>query len=186
LKTDVAWVALAPDSPVSDARELCGQEPVDLLWAVVIHRPRESTVRVAVCDRCVLSVGRLAVLAGGQARLLIAPGTRGDPPHHRGLTPLPECIHEYLDVVRDADGTPYLVRVYGQLRSDGTWIGWIEFLAIGPPITLQTGRETTQSNRRGLVYWALGRQPRYFEGALVRAHPVNVGVQLTAGGDSRW
>lgn len=180
MKADEAWVALAPQTAASGACELCDEEAADLLWEVVIHRPRDGAVRVASCDRCVLAVGRLAVLAGGQARFLIAPGARGNPPHHRGLTPLPECIHEHPDLVRDADGTPYLVRVHGQPRPDGTWIGWIEFLAIGPPITLQTGRETTQSNRGGLVYWALGLQPRYFEGALARAHPVGVEAQLIA------
>jgi len=169
MKADVAWVALAPQGAVSSACELCGQQPVEILWTVVVHSPDAGEVRVAACDCCVLAVGRLAVLAGGQARFLIAPGARGNPAHHRGLLPPPEPIHEYPDLVRHVDGTPYLVRVYGQPRSDGLWIGWLEFVAIGPPITRQTGRETTQSNRRGLVYWALGLQPRYLEGALARA-----------------
>jgi hypothetical protein len=181
MKTDVAWVALAPQSAVSSACELCGQQPVEILWAVVVQSPDAGVVRAAACDRCVLAVGRLAVLVGGQARFLIAPGARGAPAHHRGLEPRPERIHEYPDLVQHGDGTPYLVRVYGQPRSDGLWIGWLEFVAIGPPITRQTGRETTQSNRRGLVYWALGLQPRYLEGALGRAHMVDVGAELTAG-----
>jgi hypothetical protein len=97
-----------------------------------------------------------------------------------GLQHQAECIHECPSLIWDAAKTPYLVRVYGQPRSDGKWIGWIEFLAIGPPITLRTGRETTQSNRRALVYWALGLQPRYFEGALARAHRVDAEAQPTA------
>jgi hypothetical protein len=179
MKTDVAWVALAPQSAVAGACELCEQQPVDILWSVIINHPSANAVRVAACDRCVLAVGRLAVLAGGQARFLIAPGARGAPAHHRGLEPRPERIHEYPDLVRHGDGTPYLVRVYGQPRSDGMWIGWLEFVAIGPPITRQTGRETTQSNRRGLVYWALGLQPRYLEGALARARAVEHEAELT-------
>ena len=180
MKADVAWVALAPQSAVSSACELCGQQSVDIVWAVRVRGP-DTEVRVAACDRCVLAVGRLAVLTGGQARFLIAPGARRNPAHHCGLEPPPERIHEYPDFVRHADGTPYLVRVYGQPRPGGTWIGWLEFVAIGPPITRQTGRETTQSHRRGLVYWALGLQPRYLEGALSRAHPVDVGADLTTG-----
>jgi len=36
-----------------------------------------------------------------------------------------------------------------------------------PP--LATPRETTQSNRAALEYWARGLEPIYLEGALVRA-----------------
>jgi hypothetical protein len=181
MQADVAWVALTTQAAVPGACELCGRQLVDLLWAVVVHDARGGAVQVAVCDRCALAVGRLGVLVGGQARFLIAPGARGRPAHHRGLEPPPECIHEYPHLVRDTAGTPYLIRVYGRPRSDEKWIGWIEFLAIGPPITLRTGRETTQSHRQGLVYWALGLQWRYFEGALARAQAVDAEAELTFG-----
>jgi hypothetical protein len=181
MQADGAWVALRPQAAVPGACELCGRQSVDRLWAVVIHDARGGTVQVAVCDGCALAVGRLGVLVGGQARFLIAPGARGHPAHHRGLQPPPECIHEHPHLIRDTAGTPYLIRVYGQPRSDAMWIGWIEFLAIGPPITLRTGRETTQSHRPGLVYWALGLQLRYFEGALARAHAVDAEAEWTSG-----
>ena len=81
-----------------------------------------------------------------------------------------ELIHEHAVRVEDADGTLYLPRTYGELRTDGTWRGWIEF----HPLTslgrvLSTGQETSQPSRDTLAYWASGLEPIYFEGALARA-----------------
>src|SRR6266540_1567301 len=81
----------------------------------------------------------------------------------------PEFIHEYAQRLSDADGTEYVVRVYGQPRRDGTWIGWLEFVATGTATVLRTDRETTQSSRDELAYWATGLEPTYFEGAFGRA-----------------
>jgi hypothetical protein len=47
MPTDVAWVALAPQAAVSGACELCGQEPVDLLWTVIVHDPRAGAGRAS-------------------------------------------------------------------------------------------------------------------------------------------
>ncbi|MET0849661.1 MAG: hypothetical protein ABW020_00920 [Candidatus Rokuibacteriota bacterium] len=71
------------------------------------------------------------------------------------------------------DGTSYRVRAYGEERSDGTWIGWLEFhpADVTKP-ALRTGQETSQPNRVAVEYWASGLEPIYFEGAFERAHPV--------------
>jgi hypothetical protein len=71
--------------------------------------------------------------------------------------------------VTTADGTRYVVRVYGQPRTDGTWVGWLEFVAVGAARVLRTGTETTQPNRAALAYWASGLEPTYLEGAFARA-----------------
>jgi hypothetical protein len=60
------------------------------------------------------------------------------------------------------------VSVIGAERSDGTWIGWLEFSAPGLA-TLQTDRETTQSSAAQIKYWAEGLQTTYLDGALDRA-----------------
>lgn len=77
-------------------------------------------------------------------------------------------IHQFLEPFLAPDGTLWDVRVLGQERDDGTWIGWLEF---SNPMrgTLRTERETTQSNAEGLAYWATGLEPIYLEGALRRA-----------------
>ena len=73
-------------------------------------------------------------------------------------------------LARDGDGHLYQARAVGRQRSDGTWIGWLEFRPrAGRVIVRRTGRETTQANRLALRYWALGLDEVYLDGALVRA-----------------
>ena len=81
-----------------------------------------------------------------------------------------ELIHEYSFVYRDNNGTPYVIRAWGESRTDGTWEGWLEFVpAGGVGRELRTGQETTQPNRDAVAYWAGGLEPIYFEGAFARA-----------------
>jgi hypothetical protein len=78
-----------------------------------------------------------------------------------------ELIHEFSRLLEAGDGTLYVVRVYGAPRG-GVWDGWLTFFAAGRA-SLETGRETTQSSRTALEYWASGLEPVYLEGALDRA-----------------
>lgn len=86
-----------------------------------------------------------------------------------------ELIHEFSFVYRSEDGSPYVLRAWGDARPDGTWEGWLEFVPARPEANQQrsfrTGRETTQPNREALAYWASGLEPIYFEGAFDRASP---------------
>ncbi len=69
----------------------------------------------------------------------------------------------------DGDGHQYRARVLGRNRHDGTWIGWLEFRPRGSGgVVRRTARETTQPSRRALLYWALGLDEVYLEGALKR------------------
>ncbi len=82
----------------------------------------------------------------------------------------PVMIHEFAANTRDPlEGTTYVARVYGRARLDGTWEGWLEFVAIDAAVVLRTGQETTQSNQQGVAYWASGLAPSYLEGAFARA-----------------
>ena len=83
-----------------------------------------------------------------------------------------KLLQEYSTVVVASDGTTYLVRAYGDERSDGTWIGWLEFHpddSTAP--VLKTDQETSQPNQMDVEYWATGLEPVYFEGAFQRAQP---------------
>ncbi len=84
-----------------------------------------------------------------------------------------ELIDEHAERAIAADGTAYIVRVYGAPRPDGTWIGWLEFHPVnGASPVLRTDQETTQPDRAALLYWAGRLTPVYVEGALhYRAHP---------------
>jgi hypothetical protein len=81
-----------------------------------------------------------------------------------------ELLQEYTTVVRGSDDTIYTVRSYGKERTDGTWIGWLEFEPTdSTKPTLLTDQETSQPNRVDVEYWATGLEPVYFEGAFERA-----------------
>ncbi len=83
---------------------------------------------------------------------------------------MPELIHEHPTHVRGEDGTTYIVRIYGQERTDGTWEGWLEFYPTDErKQVLRTEQETSQPNRTALEYWVLGLEPIYLEGAFARA-----------------
>jgi hypothetical protein len=65
---------------------------------------------------------------------------------------------------------PYKVRVHGRERGDGTWEGWLEFVAVAAKSpALTTEQETSQPDRAALEYWSTGLEPVYLEGALSRA-----------------
>jgi hypothetical protein len=78
-------------------------------------------------------------------------------------------VHERVVALKDSRGRRFdLARVYADEQRDGTWHGRIEFRsAEGAAVT--TDRETTQSNRAGVAYWAEGLEPVFLEGALNRA-----------------
>jgi hypothetical protein len=83
---------------------------------------------------------------------------------------VPEVVHRHSDQVKDSHGHIYDVFIYGEPRADDTWEGWIEFLPINESLLARrTGRETTQSNRAALAYWATGLEPLYIAGAFERA-----------------
>jgi hypothetical protein len=83
---------------------------------------------------------------------------------------LPLLIHTYSDHVQDSQGHLFRVLVYGEPRTDGTWEAYLEFVPTSSAQnTLRTGRETTQTDRRALEYWATGLEPLYLAGAFARA-----------------
>jgi hypothetical protein len=79
-----------------------------------------------------------------------------------------DLIHEFSYRVLDEKGTPFTARVYAQPARDDLWEGWIEFTD-PKGRTLRTERETTQSRREFVLYWATGLEPIYLDGALERA-----------------
>jgi len=57
-----------------------------------------------------------------------------------------ELLAELTERFTAADGTTYLVRIWGA-RSQGTWAGWLEFAAADASDVRLTGQETTQPDR---------------------------------------
>ena len=77
-----------------------------------------------------------------------------------------KLIREHSTEVKDGDAT-YIVRIYGEERTEGTWEGWLEFHPTdkSKPV-LRTAQETSQPNYVAIEYWAFGLEPIYLEGAL--------------------
>ena len=83
---------------------------------------------------------------------------------------MPRLIRQHSERVQDALGNLYEVFIYGELRLDGTWEGWLEFVPLDPLLSSRrTDRETTQPDLAALEYWATGLEPLYIAGAFERA-----------------
>ena len=173
---DHARVSLLGQSAGALNCELCTSETNVPIATVIVRHTRGGVVQFAACDRCVHALRRLAAATGGHAVFALAEGGLPPPATRRivpgGARPAspPALVLEFSEYVRDPTGeTRYVARVFGRGRADGTWEGWIEFVAVGAAVVLRTDQETTQSNREGVAYWASGLEPAYLEGAFARA-----------------
>ena len=80
-----------------------------------------------------------------------------------------DILVKFDEPITDPAGAKYYAQALGREREDGLWEGWLEFVAIGEALVMDSGRETTQPNRADLEYWAQGLTKAYLQGALVRA-----------------
>ncbi|HVE85794.1 MAG TPA: hypothetical protein VND93_23225 [Myxococcales bacterium] len=80
-----------------------------------------------------------------------------------------ELIQEFGPEVVAADERRYVARMYAAQRaSDLHWDAWLVFFPLDGGSPVVGDRETTQSSREDLVFWASGVEPVYLEGALER------------------
>jgi hypothetical protein len=83
---------------------------------------------------------------------------------------MPEVLVEFDTTVVGDDGTRWAPRVWGAIANDGLWEAWIEFTpTTGAASPVRTPRETEQSKRDDLMYWAQGLSQVYLDAALRRA-----------------
>ena len=173
----VAWPAALGEC------ELCTTQSVELASAAVIQHPRGGRVELAACEPCVFALRRIAAAAGGRARFNLTPRVSRSHaeetvrPRRRTAVSddSPELIQEFEAHLQDVDGTEYVASVLGRPRPDGNWEGWIEFASIDGDTVLRTQRETTQSSRESLLYWASGLEPTYLQGSFERASKRQLG-----------
>jgi len=84
--------------------------------------------------------------------------------------PMSEVLVVYDAPISGGDGRSWIAQACGRVARDGLWEGWLEFLPEASDASaIRTGRETEQSNRNDLLYWAQGLTRAYLEGALGRA-----------------
>jgi hypothetical protein len=177
---DQARVSLVAQGAGALSCELCTSETNIPNATIVVRHSRGGVVQFAACDWCVKALRRLTAATGGHAVFALAEGGIPAPASRQtvpsGARPVspPVLVLEFTDHIRDpVDGRTYIAQAYGRARADGTWEGWIEFVAVGAAVVLRTDQETTQSNLEGVAYWASGLEPTYFEGAFARARRVS-------------
>lgn len=174
LVSEPARVSLVAGSSATGC-ELCTAQSVVATATIIISHPHGGIVQLGACDWCVQAIRRVSAASGGLAAFAMSEAAgpppsavRAAPPVARPVTPA-VLIQELTDEVQDSAGINYVVRILGRERIDGTWEGWLEFVAIGAAIVLTTGIETTQSKREDLAYWASGLNTAYLQGAFARA-----------------
>jgi hypothetical protein len=79
-----------------------------------------------------------------------------------------ECIHVFQTPIVQR-GRAWTVEAWGEQREVGRWEAWLVFMPVDGGVPLGTSRETSQSSRAALEYWATGLEPIYLEGAFSRA-----------------
>jgi hypothetical protein len=182
---DVAQASIVPGSGGLGTCDLCASPSSVLVAVVTVVHERAGRARFTACEGCTRGLRRIAAVAGGPVRFTIAPAggmaraaarAESQPASSAADAPVAVLIQERAEHLLDADGNPYLVRILGQGRADGTWIGWVEFVAADGSAVLRTGSETSQSNLEQVAYWASGLEALYFEGAFRRAQPVGAGA----------
>ncbi|MFL6233685.1 MAG: hypothetical protein ACJ76N_11170 [Thermoanaerobaculia bacterium] len=86
-----------------------------------------------------------------------------------------EVLVQFQEPLSVSGAARYIARVCGRPAPDGGWEGWIEFVPDNGSAVLRSQRETRQSDRDALLYWATGLTQIYLEGSLARtlapAHP---------------
>lgn len=80
-----------------------------------------------------------------------------------------EVLMKFAPPLTDDTGITFTVQVCGRVGEDRLWEGWIEFAPQDGGTPLRTPRETKQSDRNDIEYWASGLTVAYLEGALARA-----------------
>jgi hypothetical protein len=84
-----------------------------------------------------------------------------------------EVLVSFTTPTKANNGDLYYARAIGRMRHNGKWEGWLEFELAGADEHVRTDRETEQTTRDDLKYWAQGLSATYLEGALERAlHPL--------------
>ena len=80
-----------------------------------------------------------------------------------------QFVQEFTPILEGPNGERYVARAYMARQPGGLWEAWLVFFSVKTGAALATDRETTQSTRKHVLYWATGLGPTYLLGALERA-----------------
>ena len=89
-----------------------------------------------------------------------------------------QFVRQYPAILSGPAGEPYVARAYMDRQPGGLWEAWLVFFSLRKGVAIATDRETTQSKREHVLYWATGLGPTYLKGALERALDLRAHAQL--------
>jgi hypothetical protein len=89
-----------------------------------------------------------------------------------------QLAQRFTALLKGPDGVRYTARAYMARQPGGRWEAWLVFFSLMDGTALATDRETTQSTRADVLYWATGLTETYLQGALERALDRRPEVQL--------
>jgi hypothetical protein len=90
-----------------------------------------------------------------------------------------QFVQQYSPILKAPTGERYVARAYMARQPVGLWEAWLVFFSLRTGAALATDRETTQSTREHVLYWATGLGRTYLHGALLRALDRHPEAQLT-------
>jgi hypothetical protein len=76
-----------------------------------------------------------------------------------------QFVQQYTPILKAPNGERYVARAYMSRQPGGLWEAWLVFFSLRTRVALATDRETTQSTREHVLYWATGLGETY-SGAL--------------------
>jgi hypothetical protein len=80
-----------------------------------------------------------------------------------------QFVQQYTPVLKNRTGERFAARAYAGRQPGGLWEAWLVFVSLRTGRAVATDRETTQSKREHVLYWATGLGRTYLQGALARA-----------------
>jgi hypothetical protein len=80
-----------------------------------------------------------------------------------------QFVQQYTPILVGPAGERYVAQAYMDRQPGGLWEAWLVFFSLETGAALATDRETTQSTREHIIYWATGLGETYLQGALERA-----------------
>jgi hypothetical protein len=85
-----------------------------------------------------------------------------------------EMLRECPTLVGGFDDTAYVAQIWASEMTDGRWEAWILFVPITTGQARRTERDTTQTSRAAVEYWASSVTSIYLQGAFARSRPARV------------
>jgi hypothetical protein len=80
-----------------------------------------------------------------------------------------QFIQQYSPILAAPSGERYVAQAYMDQQPGDLWEAWLVFFSLTSGAAIATDRETTQSTREHILYWATGLTETYLQGALERA-----------------